>query len=90
MNNFQGKWLERWKNTRQRGLNRYLFNQTLLIGGALVLGRVIGVALFTNQSQWEQFFTSLPTTIFLVLVVCIPLTIISWFISEWLYRKFTK
>ncbi|ENK2095448.1 hypothetical protein AB3A53_004371 [Vibrio vulnificus] len=90
MTESQDKWFKQWKNKRQKGAAYYIFIQTLIIGGALVLGKFIGTAFFTNQSQWGVFFTDLPMTVILVLAVCIPLNIIAWFLGEWRYQNLSS
>ncbi len=45
---------------RSKGFMRYVFIQTLVIGGALIAGKLISVALFTNQSQWGRFSLVFP------------------------------
>ncbi|MFL0988105.1 hypothetical protein [Vibrio parahaemolyticus] len=90
MTESQDKCFKNWKNKRQKGGAYYVFIQTLIIGGALFFGKLIGVALFTNQSQWGEFFTELPMTVTLILVVCIPLNAVSWFLGEWRYKNLSN
>ncbi|MFH4594756.1 hypothetical protein WKW23_22040 [Vibrio alginolyticus] len=90
MTEFQDKWFKKWKNKRQKGAAYYMFIQTIIIGGALILGKFIGVSLFTNQSQWGEFFTGLPMTVTLILAVCIPINAICWFLGEWRFKNLSN
>ncbi|HHX8462810.1 hypothetical protein D8S93_24105 [Vibrio sp. VGrn 2] len=90
MTESQGKWFKSWKHKRQKGMAYYLFIQTLIVGGALFLGKLIGVAFFTNQNQWGEFFTDLPITVVLILAIGIPLNAVFWFIGEWRYRNLSS
>ncbi len=86
----QDEWLIQWSKKRQRGLVYYTLRQTIIIAGAYLLGKFIAVALFTNQSQWEEFFTSLPMTLILLLAIGIPLNVIFWFLSERRYQRLSN
>jgi hypothetical protein len=64
--------------------------QTLMTGGGLFTVKLIGVALFTNQSQWGEFFSSIPITVAMILVVCIPFNSLAWFVSNKRYQSLTN
>ncbi|WP_217543592.1 hypothetical protein [Vibrio metschnikovii] len=87
MTESQKKWLKHWEYKRSKGFMRYVFIQTLVIGGALIAGKLIGVALFTNQSQWGEFFSGFPATVAMILIVCIPLNSVAWFVGERRYQN---
>ncbi|EKO3793815.1 hypothetical protein HAR83_003264 [Vibrio metschnikovii] len=87
MTKFQDKWFKRWESKRRKGLIYYTFTQTLIMGGAVVVGRFLGVAFFTNQSQWEEFFTGLPILAIIFFGIGIPLNAIAWFIGEKRYQN---
>ncbi len=90
MTESQMKWLKRWKEKRSKGFIHYIMIQTFMIGGGLFAGKLIGVAIFTNQSQWVEFFSSIPITVAMILVVCIPLNSLAWFVSDKRYQSLTN
>ncbi|MEZ9233827.1 hypothetical protein AB4259_22505 [Vibrio amylolyticus] len=90
MTESQKKWLKRWEEKRSKGFIYYIMIQTLMIGGGLFTGKLIGVALFTNQSLWGEFFSSIPITVAMILVVCIPLNSLLWFVSDKRYQSLTN
>ncbi|MGC9402792.1 hypothetical protein ACP43V_10095 [Vibrio genomosp. F10 str. 9ZC157] len=90
MTESQKKWLKRWEEKRRKGFIHYIMIQTLMIGGGLFTGKLIGVALFTNQNQWGEFFTSIPITSAMILAVCIPLNSLAWFVSDKRYQSLTN
>ncbi|MDS1774110.1 hypothetical protein QX226_22640 [Vibrio vulnificus] len=87
MTKFQDKWFKRWESKRRKGLTYYTFTQTLIMGAAIVVGKFLGVAFFTNQSQWEEFFTGLPILAMFVFGIGIPFNSIAWFIGEKRYQN---
>ncbi|EHN68037.1 hypothetical protein [Aliivibrio fischeri] len=87
MTKTQKKWIKRWENKRRKGFVNYIMIQTLMIGGGVISGKLIGVALFTNQRQWGEFFASLPTVVITILVVSILLNSLAWCIGERRYKN---
>lgn len=86
MTESQKKWFKRWEKKHHKGFIHYIMIQTLMIGGGLISGKLIGVALFTNQSQWGDLFADLPMVVVTILVVSIPLNSIAWWIGERRYQ----
>ncbi|WP_258190664.1 hypothetical protein [Photobacterium leiognathi] len=40
--------------------------KTLIIGGEVIFSQLLGVAFFTNQSQWGELYTNLAMMIMVV------------------------
>ncbi|CAH0535566.1 hypothetical protein VST7929_03118 [Vibrio stylophorae] len=90
MTESQEKWLKNWKNKQKKGSIYYVVSQTVLLAWVLFLGRLIGIALLTNQSQWHEFYSTLPFFMTTILLFGGVLNSLAWRIGEWRYRHLTK
>ncbi|WP_236790161.1 hypothetical protein [Aliivibrio fischeri] len=52
---WKNKRFERWALTRKKGQLNYVLKQTLLIGGAVFFGYLVGFIVFDKVHSWEEY-----------------------------------
>lgn len=87
MTKSQKKWFKCWESKQRKGFVHYIMIQTLMMGSGVIFGKLIGVALFTNQSQWGVFFASLPIMVVTILIVGISFNSLAWCVGERRYKN---
>ena len=81
------KWFKRWEVKRRKGRLHYIITHTLIIGFAVIFGRFLGVALFSNQRLWGSFWSDLPILIATLFVLGVTLNYLAWVVGEYRYQK---
>ena len=84
------KRFDRWTNTRKKGQLSYVVKQTLLIGGAVCFGHLIGFMAFDDVRSWREFRLDLYVQISALLVFGLIINYFVWIINEVSYEKELK
>ena len=90
MKAWQNKQFKRWEITRKKGQLSYVFKNTLIIGGGILLGDFLGFIIFDKVRTWEEYSSYLYVQTSLVLVLGLIMNYFLWIIGDVIYEKELK
>ncbi len=71
-----------WREERKKGKWHYIFKSFLMICGALLLGKIIGLFVFGEFDSLHSITQQLPADLFIMMLVGIPISVIGWHHEE--------
>ncbi|MDF2152233.1 hypothetical protein [Vibrio sp. CAU 1672] len=71
-----------WKEERKKGKWHYIIKSFLMISCALIIGRLIGLAIFDKLDSYQEIMSMLPIDAVLLILIGLPISFACWHHEE--------